>query len=60
MNSNTFLGLAMVVVGGVLIYAAFQTPPDPRNVLAAAFGAKVPTSIKPTQTTTSPRSTRGI
>lgn len=30
--------LAFLVVGGVLVYSAFQTPPDPRDVVGTFFG----------------------
>ena len=61
MNSSTFLGLAFVIVGAVLIYSAFQTPPDPRNVVAAAFGAKLPSASATTASGAgpNPRGTRG-
>lgn len=39
MNSNIFVALGMVTAGAVLIYSAFQTPPDPRVILSNAFGA---------------------
>lgn len=32
--------LALLTAGGVLVYSAFQTPPDPREVLAKFFGAR--------------------
>lgn len=33
-----FQSLLLLTLGGLLIYSAFQTPPDPRKVLGDVFG----------------------
>lgn len=48
--------LALLTVGGVLVYSAFQTPPDPREVLKEFFTGKGKTKPKATQ---AERSRRG-
>lgn len=32
------VALSLLVIGGVLVYSAFQTSPDPRDVLGKVFG----------------------
>jgi len=48
--------LAFLTVGGILVYSAFETPPDPREVVSRFFGGKA--KAEPTTVGVNPRATR--
>lgn len=50
--------LAFLVVGGILVYSAFQTPPDPRDVLSQVFGATQGSTVAQRPRRTDPRGSR--
>lgn len=40
------IALGMITIGGVLIYSAFQTPPDPRDVLSRTLRGQAQSNVK--------------